>query len=247
MTVQEGRLGEPVRVFDGRAGGRRRWPWVLAPALVSLALIPVAIAHLRDRALGPGIPALALSMAFASAAGWIAGRDGPSGRGRVVRLHKGGIAVTGPEGATEHAWDELVSVTVSGVRAAADTPTRWCFTVVADDGAVLRFTDDIADVQVLGETVAREVTARIVPRRLAEVKAGETVRMGPFTVDRDGVEKDGERLPWRAVGDVVIDNGLVTVRARESRADLTAVASQVPDVPVFAALCHRVRDLTEPS
>lgn len=242
-----GRLGEPVRIFDGRAGRWRVWAWVVPLVVVSLALVPVAVVQLRDGGLLAGIPALALSMGAAASAGWIAGRVGPSVRDRVVRLYTGGIAVTGPRGDTEYVWDDLVSVTVSGVRARPDGPTRWRFTVETEGGDILRFTDDLPDVQVLAETVAREVASRIVPRRLVEVKAGKPVTMGPFTIDREGVEKDGERLPWRAVDDVVIDNGLVTVRARESRTDLTTVAAQMPDAAAFAALCRQVADLSESS
>ncbi|HEY8480877.1 MAG TPA: DUF6585 family protein [Spirillospora sp.] len=247
VTSRQERLGEAVQVFDGSAGGRRTWAWVVPLAAVSLAFVPLAIAHLRDRELWAGIPALLLSMASAGTAGWLAGHVRLRGRGRVVRLHTGGIAVSGPGGETEYVWDELVSVTVSGVRTDPDAPTRWRFTVVADDGSVLRFTDEIPDVRTLGEAVAREVASRIVPRRLAEVKAGESVRMGPFTVDLDGVEKDGERLAWSAVDDVVIDNGLVTVRACDGRADLVAMASQTPDAAAFAVLCRQVGDLADPS
>ncbi|TQM67311.1 hypothetical protein FHX41_0916 [Actinomadura hallensis] len=249
MTFPEGRLGEPVRTFEGRTGGRGApvWPALVPPALVSLALIPPAIVYLRDGVWWAGVPALLLSMGCAAAAGWIAGRDRPRTGAKVVHLYTNGISVAGPDGVAAYEWDDLVSVTVAGVQEGGpDGRTRWRFTVVAEDGNVLHLTDDLPDVRELGETVAREVTARLVPRRLAEVKAGELVRLDPFTVDLDGVEKDGERLPWAAVKDVSIDNGLVTVHAWGGRPDLVAVVSQMPDALAFAALCHRVKDLTEP-
>ncbi|GAA0568858.1 DUF6585 family protein [Actinomadura livida] len=242
MADSQGRLGEPVRTFDGRAGDRRTWAWSLLLSLTSLALIPAAVVYLRDGVWWAGAPALLLSMGSAAGVGWIAGRDRPRARDRVVRLHTGGISVTGP-GDAGYAWDELVSVTVSGVRSAPDERTRWRFTIVADDGTVLRLTDDLPDVRALGLAVAKEVTARIVPRHLAAVKAGEAVRLAPFTVDLGGVEKDGERLPWAAVGDVAIGNGMVVVHACGGRGDLMTVASQMPDALAFMALCQQVREL----
>jgi hypothetical protein len=234
------RLGEPIRTFDGRAAGRRTWLWLCLLSLASLALIPGAVLYLRDRVWWVGIPALLLAMGYAAAAGWIAGRDPLRLRHRVARLHTGGFSITGPDGEAAYAWDELESVTVSGRR--GGPRTRWRFTVVARDGRVLRLEDDIPDVRTLGVAIAEEVTARLVPRLLAAVRARETVRLGPFTLDLDGVEKDGERLPWKDVQDVVIENGLVAVRSHSGRPDLVAVASQVPDTPVFAALCHRLGD-----
>ena len=235
------RLGEPIRIFDGRAAGRRTWGWLFLLGLASLALIPAAVVYLRERAWWVGVPALLLSMGYAAAGGWIAGRDRPRLRHRIARLHTGGLSLMGPGGEAAYTWDELVSVTVSG--RAAGPRIRWRFTVLADDGRVLRLEDDIPDVRTLGVAVAEEVTARIVPRHLEAVRARESVRLGPFTVDLDGVEKDGERLPWKEVRDVAIDNGMVTVHAHPDRGDLFAVASQMPDATAFAALCHRLQDL----
>ncbi|GAA2145661.1 DUF6585 family protein [Actinomadura napierensis] len=163
-------------------------------------------------------------------------------------------------------WDDLASVTVSGVqtwagasappgRAAGSTRvgvsgaaggTRWRFTVVTSDGRVLRFGDELPGVRMLGETVAAEVTRRTVPRLLAAVKAGEPVRLGPFTVDLDGVEKDGQRLPWPAVREVGIGGGLVTVCGYGGHPDLTAIAGHMPDALPFTLLCDQIREMLGP-
>ncbi|WP_141578574.1 DUF6585 family protein [Actinomadura sp. WMMA1423] len=244
MAPPGDRLGEPVRIFDGRSAARRTWAWLALLCLAAAALVPAAIVYLHDRVWPVGVPALLLAMGYAAAAGWLAGRDRPRLRARVAVLHTGGLAVTGPGGGA-YAWDELVSVTVAGIPGGPGGRVRWRFTVVAHDGTVLRLDDGIPDVRRLGMAVAQEVTARIVPRHLAAVKAGESVRIGPFSVDLDGVGKDGERLPWSAVRDVVIGDGLVTVHARPGRSGLAAVASQMPDALAFCVLCHQVRSLTE--
>ena len=99
MTFPEGRLGEPVRTFEGRTGARGApvWPALVPPALVSLALIPPAIVYLRDGVWWAGVPALLLSMGCAAAAGWIAGRDRPRTGAKVVHLYTNGISVAGPD------------------------------------------------------------------------------------------------------------------------------------------------------
>ncbi|OLT27504.1 hypothetical protein BJF79_11525 [Actinomadura sp. CNU-125] len=158
-------------------------------------------------------------------------------------LHIEGVAVRMRSDAVEYGWDELVSVTVSGVQ--YGSRVRWRFTVAAADGRVLWLGDPLPDVRELGEAVAAEVTDRTVARHLESVRTGEIVRLGPFTVDLDGVEKDGERLPWRSVRDVGIDNGLVSVTA--PGATLAALAGQVPDALAFTALCAEVGGLHDAS
>lgn len=245
-AIPRDRLGEPVRTFDGRAAARRTWAWLGLLCAASVALVPAAIVYLRDRVWWVGIPALLLSMGYAAAVGWVAGRDRPRVGGAAATLHAGGLAITRRGDEARYTWDELVSVTVSGVAEERGGRTRWSFTLVADDGRVLRLGDDLPEVRTLGVAVAAEVTARLVPRLLAAVKAGGTVRLEPFGVDLDGVEKEGDRLPWDAVDDVAIDDGLVTVRAGKGP-DLMTTAAQMPDALAFTALCHQVRDLTASS
>ncbi|MFF0524311.1 DUF6585 family protein [Actinomadura nitritigenes] len=175
---------------------------------------------------------------------------------------QGTLATRGPGGdAAVFVWDDLVSVTVSGVHLGGRAPasssgstlgaggsgpaggTRWRFTVVSSDGHVLRFADELPGVRLLGETIAAEVTRRAVPRHLAAVKAGEAVRLGPFTVDLEGVEKDGQRVPWQAVREVGIEDGLVTVRSYGGRPDLAAVAGHMPDALPFTLLCDQIKEL----
>ncbi|HEU5030899.1 MAG TPA: DUF6585 family protein [Spirillospora sp.] len=205
-----------------------------------------------------------------------AARAGPQGPGAPARARRAvadprgdgdtwgdaaseALAAHGLDGdAGVFVWDDLVSVTVSGVRpwggaappsggAGPANGTRWRFTVVSSDGCVLRFGDELPGVRTLGETVAAEVTRRAVPRHLAAVKAGEAVRLGPFTVDLDGVEKDGQRVPWQAVREVGIGDGLVTVRSHGGRPDLAAVAGHMPDALPFTLLCDQIKETLGPA
>ncbi len=241
VAVSGGRLGEPVRTFDARPVRRNALLRLAACVLATAAVTPLAVWALVAERWGLGSAAALLGMAYAAAAGWIAGRDGLWSGVRVVALHPEGISVGARDGTAEYAWDELESVTVSGVQYGARV--RWRFAVAAADGRVLRFGDPLPDVRELGEAVAGEVADRTVARHLESVRAGERVRVGPFAVDLDGVEKDGERLPWKAVRDVSIDNGLVSVSA--PGVTLAALAGQVPDALAFAALCERVGALPE--
>ncbi|MFC5752252.1 DUF6585 family protein [Actinomadura rugatobispora] len=238
------KLGEPVRAFDGRVGLRRALVWagpaVLAgPVLVLAAVVLLAAGH---SALGTASAVLAVGAAgavvsFARSRGIEPVRVPAElrSRNRVVYLFGGGFVVE-PGGA--YGWDDLVSVGVSGVRHATQGRTRYRFLVVAADGSEIVLDRGLPDVRDLGETVLMEVAGRALPRLLERVRGGETVRMGPFEVCAEAVEKEGERLAWPALGEAGVDNGVVYVRTRDDVCSLTAIAAQVPNTVAFVELCR---------
>jgi hypothetical protein len=238
------KLGEPVRAFDGRAGLRRVLMWAGPAVLVGPVLVLVAVVLLAGGHPDLGAASAVLAAghagavaAFARSRGIEAGRvpEELRARNRAVYLFSGGFVVdTG--GAYE--WDDLVSVVVSGVRQATQGRTRYRFVVVAADGSEVVFDRGLPDVRDLGETVLAEVAGRALPRLLDRVRDGESVRMGPFTVGADGVEKEGECLPWPALGEAGVDNGVVYVRTRDDLRSLSAIAAQVPNAVAFVGLCR---------
>ncbi|WP_433332856.1 DUF6585 family protein [Spirillospora sp. CA-294931] len=235
------RLGEPVRAFTARAGGRRYLAWAALLGLAGAVLALAATSYLRDDRPEPGVPVAVLSAGYLGGAVWLAGRTAPRGRRRAVYLFKDGIVLTGPGDPGVHQWDTLASVTVSGVQRAARGTTRWTITVTTSEGERIRL-GDFADAHELGEALSAEVAGRAFPRHLAEIEAGETVRLGPFAVDLDGVEKDGVRAPWAAVSEVGIDNGMVYLRTADDLQVLTSIASRTPNAVAFVELCSRLRE-----
>ncbi|MBW8487392.1 DUF6585 family protein [Actinomadura parmotrematis] len=231
-------LGDPVRTFDARTGRRRALAWLVLLTLAGLALLTASAVHFAAGRPLLGAAVAAAGLGYLAAAGWIARRSAVRGPAPVVVLHEGGVAVSGTPG---YAWEDLASVAMSGVRRKRRGVTRWRFDVTTADGRVLRFGDALPDVRVLGEAIVARTGAVALPRHLRALEEGRAVRFGPFRVDGEGVAKDGRRLPWDAVRDVVIANGLVTVRAAGGADGLTATAAATPDALVLAELCRRAR------
>ncbi|WP_344959615.1 DUF6585 family protein, partial [Actinomadura miaoliensis] len=163
-----------------------------------------------------------------------------TGTPRIVYLFVHGLVVDDGRGLATHHWDELTAVTVSGVRTAAGARTRWRVTVTAAGGREIALGDGMPDAGVLGEIVSAEVTARAVPRLMAAIEARERVRLGPFTLGPQGVGKDGDRLPWPAVAEAGIDNGVVYARDADGLVEMTALAARVPNAVAFVEVCRRV-------
>jgi hypothetical protein len=191
------------------------------------------------------VAAALLAVAYAGAVARI-GRPGgvlvgPAGllaRNKAVYLFTGGFVLDARGDRAIFRWDDLVSVTVSGVRDATQSRTRYRFAVITMDGREITLGAELPEVRELGERIAAEVTERVLPDRLARVRAGESVHMGPFTLGPDGVEKEGERLSWSEVVEAGVDNGVVFVGTRDQARRLSAIAARMPNAIAFVQVCR---------
>lgn len=239
------RLGEPIRAFDTR-GARRRA--LVRPALLALGVVAFAALAVAGFATGRPWPgALAALSAVVCLGGAVRtfrahaellGRTGVPG---AVYLFVHGLAVDDGKALGIHRWDEVTAVTVSGVRAAPGARTRWRVTVTVAGERDLVLGDGTPDAGVLGEIVSAEVTARAVPRLMAAVESRERVRLGPFVLGPDGIEKDGDTLAWQALDEAGIDDGVVYARAADGVVQLTALAARVPNAVAFVEVCRRLQ------
>ncbi len=79
-----------------------------------------------------------------------------------------------------------------------ESEPRLLCTVRTNDGTVV-FTDKIASVDSLCERLKQVVSDCLVPRVLADVRAGRSVRFSPFQVSAKGLLYQNELLPWDTI------------------------------------------------
>ncbi|RAY11376.1 hypothetical protein DPM19_30595 [Actinomadura craniellae] len=217
--------------------------WLVLLGTAGVLLVLSSILYLVDGWYWLGGTGVVLAIGYLAGTGWILRAGGLRGRGRAFHLFEHGFVHTAGKSAEVCPWNALLSVTVSGVRrSAAHRRTDWRFTVARADGHRVSFGRELPGAREFGEIVTGEVTRRTVPRLLAAVEGGERVTVGPFAVDRDGVEKEGERVPWSEVGEVGIDNGMVFVRRADGAPGPSALAGGMPNAVAFAELCCGARD-----
>ena len=228
-------LGAPVRAFDTRP---RALAWVLLLALAAGVLVLGGLAYRTSGRPVPGTIALALAAAYLAGALVILWKAVL--RGRVVHLFENGFTVAAGHTPEVYTWDELISVSMTGLRNTRRGAIRWRFTAIAGDGREVVFGGELPRLGEFGEVVTHEVTVRVVPWYLRAIGAGGTVSFGPFVVSREGIAKDGEAVPWTLARDVVIDNGMVLVW-RADEVALAATVGSVPNAVALAALCQELR------
>jgi hypothetical protein len=158
-------------------------------------------------------------------------------RPRPVYLFEGGLVRPPDE---VYGWAELSSVVVAGVRPRRRGRTRWRITIATAAGRTARLDGELTDAERLGEVIVAEVARRVVPSYVTTIESGGAVELGPFTVSAKGVEKDAELVPWPAVREVGMSNGVVYVRRVNRVTAIAATAARVPNAAAFIALCRHL-------
>jgi Family of unknown function (DUF6585) len=232
--ARRSRLGAPVRAHDSRG---RALAWVALLGLAGVVLVPAGLSYLDEGDTPLAVPSLLLAAAYLGGAGWILGRSVLDGRG--VYLYERGFvrAVNPPE---VYAWDDLIAVTMAGLRRSRRGRTAWLFTVVDSDDREVTLGGEIPDVGDLGEVLVAEVTRRLVPWYVSVIADDGTVELGPFTIGLSGIAKDGDLVPWEYVDEVVVSDGVVYVRGTGGQIALAATVGQVPNVLALAAVAGQV-------
>jgi hypothetical protein len=236
------RLGELRSVHDPRTVNRRARTWLVVLGLPGLVLLPFAVRFLLQGLGWASVLSLLLTVGYLGAAGRILVRDVLPGYGRVLYLFEHGLILASRQDATAFHWDAIDEVRVSGVRAGSAVAVSWRFAVVRGDGTEAEAGPEFPGVQDVVEAVSMAVTERVLPKYVSRIEAGGKVRLGPFTVTRDGIAKDAEEVPWEHVAAVEISNGMVYVNRSDRMSGMTATAGEVPNAVAFTQLARYARD-----
>jgi hypothetical protein len=236
------RLGGLCDVLDPRLTEGRARTWLVVFGLPGIVLLPFTAAFVAEGLAWAALLGLLLVAGYLGAAGRILVRDILPGYGRVLYRFENGLVLTNRRTATAFPWDAIAEVRLSGVRRVPSDAVSWRFGLRREDGEEAEIGSEFPGVRGLVDVVSREVTERVLPKYVSRIEAGGSVRIGPFTVTREGIAKDGEDVAWEDVGGVEISNGMVQV-SRAGRPDgMTATAGEVPNAVAFAELARHLRE-----
>jgi hypothetical protein len=236
------RLGELHGIRDPRTVNSRSRTWLVVLGLPGLVLLPFAVRFLIQGFGWPTVLSVLLTAGYLGAAGRILVRDVLPGYGRVLYLYDNGLILATPRGTNAFAWDAIGELRVSGVRMGSGDAVSWRCALIRDDGTEAVLGPEFPGVQDVVEAVSSAVTERLLPKYVARVEAGGSVRFGPFTISREGIAKEGQEVPWPAVSEVEIGNGMVHVNRRDRLAGMTATAGEVPNAVAFSELARYLRE-----
>ena len=125
---------------------------------------------------------------------------------------------------------------------------RRVYTVQCADERLVRFDDELVDIEKLGTLLEDTITRRLLPGVIATYEAGSVVAFADVAVSSRGVaiRRARQLLPWQDVAGMTIDDSALTLYhfQREGMWATLPVAS-IPNVGVLKALLeYAMRDLS---
>lgn len=240
--AKDERLGEPCSAHDPRRVNPRSRTWLVVLGLPGLVLLPFAVRFVLQGFGWATVLSVLLCAAYLGAAGRILVRDVMPGYGRMLYLYENGLILVHGREVEAFSWEAVKEVRVSGARMGSAEAVSWRCVLVREDDAQAVIGPEFPGVQEVVEAVSSQVTERLLPKYIARVEAGGTVRFGPFAISRDGVTKDGEEVTWPNVANVEISNGMVYVNRLDRTRGMTATAGEVPNAVAFGELARYVRE-----
>jgi len=105
------------------------------------------------------------------------------------------------------------------------------------DGTSLKFSDNIKNVEQLGEAIQQAIVRTRLPVALQMIGNGGAVPFGYFSLSQKALGDGFRELPWRAVSDYGTERGIFWIRrAGESWAWIQEKSSKLPNLYLFMAL-----------
>ncbi len=122
------------------------------------------------------------------------------------------------------------------------------YTVQCADDRLVRFDDELVDIEKLGTLLEDTVTRRLLPRVIATYEAGSVVVFADVAVSLRGVaiRRARQLLPWQDVASVTIDDNTLTLyHFQKDGVWATLSVANIPNVGVLKALLeYAMRDLS---
>lgn len=137
-------------------------------------------------------------------------------------------------------WDDVATVKQNITRHQQGGTTH-VYTVQLTDGRKHTFSDGLAGVQNLGNTIQQEVTRRILPRAVEAYGAGETIPFGKVSISKDGITRGKETLSWDQIKGVKLDRGVISIKKEAKWLRWSSVrVAETPNVFVLLAIVDRI-------
>ncbi len=115
----------------------------------------------------------------------------------------------------------------------------WTYTFQRTDGVKFTFEGHFG-ILALSYIVAKEVTARLLPRAIATYEAGLPVSFGNIQVSRKGIQIGQEAFAWQNIYSIELEGDQIMVRLPDWEHWIGTSKAATPNVCVLEALIHHI-------
>lgn len=141
-------------------------------------------------------------------------------------------------------WDDITAIwqSITHHKSSGITvQTTHLYTILLSNGEKLKFSDDVKNVEQLGNMIQQEVVKRLLPKAAETLKSGGTVNFGKLSVSPQGLSNSRETIPWDQVQKVSINHGYITVRKQGKLLNWSHITvAATPNVFVFLSLVDQI-------
>ena len=152
-------------------------------------------------------------------------------RGTRILVFTDGLAEVNDTQTKIFKWDEIKTVTVSytkdesvqawlikplfsiwswvsGVAFVENSPT---FTIELNNGGNQTFTQETKDHKILGNTITKEVTNRLLPKAIEILSNNQTISFGEFRVNQQGIAENNKNISWSEVKGITVSGNTASL------------------------------------
>ena len=143
-------------------------------------------------------------------------------------------------------WDEITEVYQSMQRTHRfGRAVQRIYTVRDASGRKSVLTGELAGIAALGETIQREVTARILPRYWEAYNQGKALQFGALGLSKEGISKGRQVLAWDQIEEVKLERGSIVIKKEAGKLPWASItASSTPNLFVLTSMLEKIIGVT---
>jgi hypothetical protein len=138
-------------------------------------------------------------------------------------------------------WQNVTKVYLYGV---IHADTLYQYTIQLDKAHGQRkfvFGKSFSDIEVLGENIQNQASRFLVPLMAKALKADRVILFGKIGINKTGIIKGSNVLPWHEVREVYVNQGKVYIKKKGRRSPwLSTPVAKMPNLYAFLYLVNRI-------
>lgn len=224
--ARRGNLGKVIR-FETANFGRGKWIFSAVLLLVVGTLMVIIAVESVGNVAVMVVPSIGAAILLWLLVGVVKALI--QGRTQSLGIYEGGFIHqhgTGP--ASVVPWSDVHAITRSATTMVVNGQERHTYVLVVIDGehGQTRLTEQFANLLDLSELLETRICESLLPGTVALLHDGAAVEFGPLVVDRSGISREMDRLPWSKVARLYQLDGKMTIVQRPDNKPWTTVPLQ---------------------
>ncbi len=164
---------------------------------------------------------------------------------KAALVYEHGLAYSDRDSLEQWRWEEVEEFFVAITKHYTNgiyTGTTHIYTLRKRDGSTLKFDNRYKQVETLGKLISRAVAPIQYKRLLEKVKLGQTVTLGPITINREQLSIKKKMFSWGEIEQVGIRRGTVSIKKKDGGwfSGATAAVSTIPNLDAFLQVVDQI-------